>query len=287
MQQLDIPAADGTAIPLNWFEAPRPNAALLILPALGIQARLYDKLATGLAAQGHCSVCVMEQRGHGRSGLRPGRKIRYGLDDILEQDMPAAMAWLAQRAQGLPLLLGGHSLGGHLSTLYAGQHPEQLAGVVHLACAFPYVGDYAAREAKLVRLLCRLMPFFSIVPGYYPGQRMGFGGRESITLMRQWCEWASTGSFDFGGRSDLAAGVAAFAGPVISLSFERDSFATEAAIERALSPFTHARITRRKLGPEQQGEHLGHVGWARGPEGVVQALAQWLETELPISGQGR
>jgi predicted alpha/beta hydrolase len=49
MQQVDIAAPDGTVIPLSWFGADQPRVALL-LPALGIQARLYSKLAEGLSA---------------------------------------------------------------------------------------------------------------------------------------------------------------------------------------------------------------------------------------------
>ena len=280
MQQVDIAAPDGTVIPLTWFTADQPRVALLLLPALGIQARLYSKLAEGLSALG-CSVCLMEQRGHGRSALRPGYGVTYCLDDILDQDMPAAMAWLAAQVPELPLLLGGHSLGGHLSTIYAGQHAQQLAGVVHLACAFPYHAAYGPQQARRVKALCRLMPLFAIFPGYFPGEKMGFGGRESVALMRQWCEWARTGQFDFGGRRDLARHVAGFEGPVLSIAFDQDSFASDAAIELALSPFTSARITRQQLGAAEQGAYLGHVAWAKEPVGVVQVLGDWLSAEFP------
>jgi len=267
-------------IPLTWFPANRARTALLLLPALGIQARLYYKLAQGLAVRG-CSVCLMEQRGHGRSALRPGYRSNYNLGDILDQDMPAAMDWLATLSPGLPLLLGGHSLGGHLSTLYTGRHAAQLAGVIHLACAFPYHGSYDAKQARRVKTLYRLMPLFALFPGYFPGDRMGFGGRESLGLMRQWCEWARTGSFDFGGHVGLAKQVAAFDGPVISIAFERDNFASEAAITRALSPFVNARITRQVLGAAEQDDFLGHVAWAKEPSGVIAALDVWLSTEFP------
>ena len=281
MQQIDIKAPDGTVIPLTWFAADQQRIALLLLPALGIQARLYNKLAEGLSELG-CSVCLIEQRGHGRSALRPGYGVNYSLDEILDQDLPAAMAWLASRAPALPLLLGGHSLGGHLSTIYAGQHAAQLAGVVHLACAFPYHRAYGPKQARMLRTLCRLMPLFAVFPGYFPGDKLGFGGRESLGLMRQWCEWAQTGQFDFGGRNDLAGQVAAFAGPVISIAFDKDGFASDATIDLALSPFTNARITRRQLGAAEQGEYLGHVAWAREPAGVVQVLGDWLATEFKL-----
>jgi predicted alpha/beta hydrolase len=266
-------------VPLNWFVADACQGALLVLPALGIQAKLYTPLAQALAASGW-SVCVMEQRGHGASPLRPGRNVTYRMGDLLDHDMPAALAWLAKQTPGKPLLLAGHSLGGHLSTIYAGQHPGAVAGIVHLACAFPYHRDYQGAQARLIRLLCTLIPICSTVPGYFPGNLLGFGGRESAALMQDWADWAGSGSFDFGDRHGLAEAVSAFKGPVISICFDRDNFATDAAIDRALSPFINGRVTRLRLGSAEQGEHLGHVGWARNPKGVSGALLDWLAREF-------
>ena len=87
MQELETRSSDGTGIPLTWFEADTTRCALLLLPALGIQSKLYNRLGEQLAGEG-CSVCLMEQRGHGRSNLRPARGTRYCLADILEQDIP-------------------------------------------------------------------------------------------------------------------------------------------------------------------------------------------------------
>ena len=278
MQELEIRSSDGTGIPLTWFEADTTRCALLLLPALGIQSKLYNRLGEQLAGEG-CSVCLMEQRGHGRSNLRPARGTRYCLADILEQDIPAALDWMQERTVDAPLLLGGHSLGGHLSTVYSGREPGRLAGVVHLACAFPYYRDYQRSQARMIRLMCSLLPLFSVIPGYYPGQVLGFGGRESIQLMKQWSEWALTGDFDFGGRRGLAQAVDAYRGPVISVAFAKDEFSNEATVQRALSPFTSARITRVQLGEDEQGAHLGHSSWARQPDGVARAVMDWLDTE--------
>ena len=282
MEHTETTAADGTPIPLNWHPANSPQCSLLLLPALGIQARLYDRLGEQLAAQG-CATCIMEQRGHGRSPVNVGRGTGHTLGDFLDYDIPAALEWMNDRVPDQPRLIGGHSLGGHLSTLYAGQQPDRVAGVVHLACAFPYHADYAGKQAKLIRLICSLMPFFAVFPGYFPGHRLGFGGRESLAMMRQWAQWASTGSFDFGTRTGLAEPVSHFNKPVISVSFEQDDFATLAATERALSPFSSAQISRVELGETEQGEFLGHTGWARNPHGVSQTLSRWIARSFAIS----
>ncbi len=279
-QIITVASADGSEVPLYWYPASQPRYAALLLPALGIQAKLYRTLASELASQG-CSVALLEQRGHGLSKVRAGYRQRYSMVDTLEQDIPAALNWLSSQHPQAPLLMGGHSLGGHLSTIYAGQHPTQLAGIVHLACGFPYYRDFAAKEQRLLRFLCTIMPLFSLLPGYYPGDLVGFGGRESMAMMKQWRQWAMSGSFDFDGHTGMAEAVARFTGPVMSVSFEQDNFSTKAAVDRALSPFTNAAVQRAVLGREEQGDYLGHTAWAKRPEGVSKIISQWLQSNWP------
>jgi len=269
-------ASDGVRIPLTWFPASQPRWVCLFLPALGIQAKLYNTLAAALAANG-CSVCLLEQRGHGESPLRASRSVQFGIADYLEKDIPAALAWVRSQAPGLPVLLGGHSLGGHLSTMYCGREGAEIVAVFHVACGFPYHGDFPPRSSRLIRLLCLLIPWFRIVPGYFPGQLVGFAGRESLKLMFDWRDWARTGSFDFGGRKRVVEAAEWFTGPVMSIAIENDDFSSEPARARALVPFRSARVNRLTLGRAEQGEYLGHFSWARQPDGVVRALKAWME----------
>lgn len=276
MQAHFATAGDGVRVPLTWFPAARPRARAVVMPALGIQAKLYFPLASALAASG-CSVLVLEQRGHGRSALRARRGSRYGLSEFLDLDIPAALAWLDGQAPDLPLLLGGHSLGGHLATLYAGCRPERLSGVFHIATGAPYYRDFPARQAWLIRLLCVLVSLFRVVPGYFPGQWVGFGGRDTLQTMRDWRRWALGGRLEIGAGRGLNDAVGAYRGPVLSVSLAEDAYSCPAAVDRALSPFTHARLERHTLGPESQGAYLGHFRWARRPAGVAETILEWMD----------
>ena len=280
MQLQYISTADNASIPVYWFCAENTRTTLLLQPALGIQAKLYLKLAEGLAELG-CATAVLEQRGHGLSSFSPGYSCQYSFRETLDYDIPAVMAWLEQEVPDVPRLIGGHSLGGHLSTIYAGMHPTQIQGVLHFACAFPYIRDYPKRQRRMLRMLCTMIPLFSLVPGYYPGHLMGFGERESLAMMKQWRQWALSGSFDFDERRELAQAVGAFTGEVLSVDFDRDHFSSLPAVERALSPFTNAQVEQQSLGETQQGEFLGHTAWAKRPDGVVTCVGEWLDRRFP------
>ncbi len=165
METFCINAADGCDVPIYWaMPTQQPRVTLLLLPALGIQARLYRQLASALTAQG-CATAIMEQRGHGLSKLKPGYGVRFGVDAFLHQDIPAVMA--------------------------------------------------------------------------------------------------------------------AFDGPVLSVSFERDDFSIHAAVARALSPFSAAKVMRLELGEREQGTFLGHTDWAKQPDDAAAAIGAWLDRHFP------
>ncbi|TNE61244.1 MAG: alpha/beta fold hydrolase [Alphaproteobacteria bacterium] len=274
-----VEAAGGVQVPVKFFGTEgRAKALFLMLPALGVQAKFYSKLASGLAENGIATV-LMEQRGHGASPYRARRGTRFGFADFLDTDIPAAMRWARDRVPAVPLYLGGHSLGGHLSSITAGRNPGDVAGVVHLACGFPYHRLYPGTAGKKIRTLCNILPIVTFACGYFPGERFGFGGREYARLMRDWRDWAVHGNYDYGHVHGVEAEIAAYQGPVMSLSFEQDDYASDQAVEYAFTRFQPANVTHAKLGKAEQGEHLGHFGWAKAPAGVVAKLAPWLHQD--------
>lgn len=282
MKQFEIAAGDGVVLPLSWFPAEKSRWSLLFLPALGIQYRMYDQMATALAAAG-CSVLLMEQRGHGRSPLRASRSVNWGYDDYLQYDLPTALDWMTAQPEAFnrPVIMGGHSLGGQLSSIFSGQHPERLQGVLHVACGSPYHADYEPPKSRLIKTLCRIIPLLRYVPGYFPGTRLGFAGRESLQLMRDWRDWAMSGSLDYGSHRGLQAAIAAYQGALLAVSMDGDEFSCLKAEQTAITGFTSAKICQVRLGKDEPGKRLGHFGWARPPDAVVQAVLGWLQTEFP------
>ena len=103
---------------LEWSQQGVP---LLLLHGFGNEAHIWDDFAPEVAP--HYRTLAMDHRGHGDSAWDPDRA--YDLDTLL-RDVEAVTA-----ALGIDrMVLIGHSLGGRISTLFAGAHPERLAGLV-------------------------------------------------------------------------------------------------------------------------------------------------------------
>ncbi|MBK8940884.1 MAG: alpha/beta fold hydrolase [Polyangiaceae bacterium] len=198
---MQLELGGGARVESRQWSCDAPRASILVLPALGIRASYYQTLAASLAAR-RLSVTTADLRGHGEHSVRVARGVSFGyaalVDDVL------AVARQLKDKQPSPLFLLGHSLGGQLGLLASGAAPELFAGVVLVASGTPYHRGYPPRDARRIRLLARLIPLLTGVVGYYPGERVGFGGRESAGLMRDWARLALEGRFSVQGRDPPA-----------------------------------------------------------------------------------
>jgi len=275
-QEITVRASDGYDVPLDIFEARDPVARLLVLPALGVRARLYRDLGALLAEAG-IDTAVMEQRGHGRSALRPSRQCDYGFREWLQADIPAALDFLRSRQPAAPVFLGGHSLGGHLSLMARSLYAEQVEGVVLLTTATPYYGFFQGQARLLVQCLIAGVPITSALLGYYPGHRIGFGGREARSLMADWLVMARSNRYSASGMSqDLEQKVRSDGCPVLSIYCDRDEFAPLQAIEGVTGRLSNHRIDWFRITSEALGTRADHVSWAKQPGIAAEAIAGWI-----------
>lgn len=120
--RINLPSRGGEMSALEFGPAERP-VDILFTHANGFNARAYASILAPLAADFH--VLAIDQRGHGRSGLKPemeGRTSWYGLRD----DLLALLEALDLRN----VVLGGHSMGGTASILASAEAPGRVKSLV-------------------------------------------------------------------------------------------------------------------------------------------------------------
>jgi len=114
-----VPGAHG--IDLHLLEWSEEGVALLLLHGFGNDAHIWDDFAPAVAP---CyRTLALDHRGHGDSAWDPERRYDH---DTMVADVECATAALGIER----LVLVGHSLGGRIATLFAGRHPERIAGLV-------------------------------------------------------------------------------------------------------------------------------------------------------------
>ncbi|KAF1685912.1 hypothetical protein B1992_10630 [Pseudoxanthomonas broegbernensis] len=264
-------AADGHRWTLQARTPDRPRARLLWLPALGVAARHYLPLAEALAMLG-IATHLHEWRGHGSSSLRPACGLDWGYRELLEQDLPASVACLP--ADGRPLLLGGHSLGGQLACCFAGQATVPVAGLWLVASGTPYWRSFPAPRRWLLPPVYRFLPWLARRQGVLHGRRLGFGGTEARSLIADWARVGLGNRYvASGSRLDLEGGMARLRAPVRGVVLADDWLAPPGSMQALLDKLPNAPRAIVPLDAAALRAPADHFGWMRRPHAVAEALA--------------
>lgn len=271
-QDITCTARDGHRFTVQARVPPSPRAVLLWLPALGIAARHYATFADALAARGIATL-LHEWRGHGGSDLRAGDGRDWGWRVLLQDDLDASVAALAQLAPGVPRIIGGHSMGGQLACCRAALSPGDASAVWLVGSGAPYWRAFPPRERLWLPLVYRFLPWLARRNGHLPGRRIGFGGTEAVGVIDDWSRVALSGRYAARGLdADIEAALAMQASPVHAVALADDWLGPETSLRFLLDKMPTARATVDVLDAAALGTRADHYAWMRTPRAVVDAL---------------
>jgi predicted alpha/beta hydrolase len=276
LERWRVRAHDRHELELLVHKPSEPRAALLFMCALGVEARYYAPFGRAMASKGF-ALAMCDLRGNGTSSLRPSRSVDFGYREIVELDIPAAVSVVRERMPGVPLYVGGHSLGGQLMILHLAAAKPPIAGTVLVACAIPYYRNYRGRSRRFIKLATRLLPFSGSVLGYVPGKRLGFGGEtEARTLMRDWSHNARTARYEpVGSEVDYETALRDAELDLITVNIAKDEMAPAEAVDFMFEKLPRSR-GRRVEARLSEPHRAAHMRWARDPHEVVAAIASWI-----------
>jgi len=274
--EIALRAGDGHRWSLLTRLPVQPRRSLLWLPALGVAARHYLPFADALAARG-VAVFVHEWRGNGSSSLRASRAVDWGYREVLLDDLPASEAAAAAALPGVPRAIGGHSLGGQLACVRLGLMalrgqaiPEALWLV---ASGAPYWRAWPMPRRIGLSWVYRFLPWLAQVNGTLPGRRVGFGGNEARSLIRDWARTGLSGRYAARGvADDLEAGMAGVAIRARGVRLTDDWLVPRASQDFLLSKLPLARVESTDMDAGELGARADHFAWMKQPDAVVAAL---------------
>lgn len=278
---LPVVVADGSRFEVICVSPPGVVRQWLYwLPAMGVPARHYLPLAEALAAAG-VAVAVHEWRGIGSSNRRATRHGNWGYRELLQEDLPAALEEVHRHWPQATCWVGGHSLGGQLSALYAGLHPREFAGLVLVASGAPYWRMF--RHRWWVGTAYVLAPWLARLRGHLPGRRIGFGGNEARGVIDDWARSGRSGRYAAAGLAqDIERCLASQRQPVLALRLHDDWLGPAASLDWLLGKMPQAArtlevITRRDM----DGHRADHFGWMKTPLPIAARVAGWIASQGP------
>jgi predicted alpha/beta hydrolase len=240
-------------------------------------------MADAFAALGHRTI-AFDFRGHGDSAIAPGGT--WGYDDLVRLDLPAVVDCARARGEGRPVMVVGHSLGGHVALAAQGTGAMKADAVVSIA------GNVWLRELEPSRVrwaakvaITRAFTSVTAGAGRFPARALRMGSDdESVAYVGDLSRAVTEGAWrSADGRDDYLASLANVRIPVASVASEGDRInchadCAEAFVRRCAGPVRIVRVTRSDDGGPPPG-HMEIVTTDRARSAVFAALA-WARDQL-------
>jgi len=121
MHPVDKRVKGDAGLDLHLLEWSSEGVPLLLLHGFGNEAHIWDDFAPVVSP--YYRTLALDHRGHGDSAWDAQGRYDH---DTLVRDVEAVTAALGIER----LVIVAHSLGGRVATLFAGRHPERMAGLV-------------------------------------------------------------------------------------------------------------------------------------------------------------
>lgn len=249
---------------VDIYSNPENKQTVILLAALGIAISKYEKLIA-LLVQNNLNVVVADYPHCGRNTPLVSANIDYNYTDLLNNFIPqlAKIAFDIHAQQ--PVLLG-HSLGGHLATLYAQSHSNKVIGVA--------TGNIGLKNWNLkgkINILKAVTVINAMIlkDGYFAGYKISFGNRETKSLMRDWSKVIFTGNYQhIIGHEKVVNNDALF------VYLNGDDFAPMSSMLGLSRYFKHPKIETLDLTKQLKGNQ--HAVWIKQPDEVVKLIKEWI-----------
>jgi predicted alpha/beta hydrolase len=277
-------SSDRTRTVVEWFgeEAIPEKGLVVFLPALGTSVDSYRSMAKAWAGLGY-RVATIELRGGKQNSVKDVRAHNFGYNEILNVDLASIVPRLRAEAAGQPFLLAGHSLGGQFALLYASRHPSEVDAVVLLAAGSNYYGAMPRGERFKRHFGLRAVRTIDQVLRFFPGDKLGFGGRQPLNMILDWTHEALTGRYRvIGNAADYDRDLGQLKAPVLMISLQGDTLVPKPSADYLARKLSQARITQIELRTEGGKVHQ-HFRWVTKPAPILAQVDQWIDTQFSIA----
>lgn len=244
---------------------------------MGVRGSYYEMVGKQFSEVGY-EVVLTDLRGIGNSSVRPSRKVDFGYHEMLELDYKSILEKVKTIFPNKKIFALGHSLGGQLVSLFSAKNSNSFDGVILIACCSVYFKGYGSRQIPTL-FFTQFYYFVSVLLGYFPGKKMGFGGTEAKTVMSDWSNQARTGNYilkndDF----DFEAGLKKVTIPILVISFQADTLAPPKAVSHLIGKFgeTANKEYIYLKNDDSRNDNFGHFNWAKKPNKIVSLIAKWI-----------
>jgi predicted alpha/beta hydrolase len=288
IDDITFPATDGYLLAASLFLPRGPKShAVLINSATAVPRKIYRGFASYLAGRG-CAVLTYDYRGTG--GSRQKAVIGYNrrkslagfkasMSDWAALDTTAAVSWMRERYNSLPLNYVGHSFGGQALGLLPNN--AEVSRALLIAAQAGYWKLMASPERYRVYAMMNYVgtPLTRLL-GYAPGWS-GLGEDLPKDVFLQWVDWMMRKRYLLDDPKLTAnENFHQYRGRMRALCVADDPWATRPAVELLCSAFTSTTPEILTIAPAgAEVSKIGHFGFfrAEGRDTLWRDAAEWIQ----------
>ncbi|MEM1124005.1 MAG: alpha/beta fold hydrolase, partial [Bacteroidota bacterium] len=268
-------------VSLTIYEATdqKEQVIFLLLPAMGVKASYYQPFLTALASTDNCIVISVDLRGLGTSSVRPSADTDFGYLHFIN-DLKTVIRFLKNQYPQRKIVAIGHSLGGQIAILGQAKFPNLLDGLVLVAANSVYYKGWSGKQRYINLLGYTLFPILSRVVGYFPGNKVGFGGKAAKTQLYDWAYVGKNGTYKISGDSlNYEKALKDIQLPILAIDIEGDWMSPPEAMAHLYGKL-HAKspIERFTLTTKATGVQLNHFNWTKHSQPLIQKIIGWSDT---------
>lgn len=293
-EELEIRTADGVALRAVVDDPPEGIAlrgTCVMAHAMFARKSEFGRreragLAQAYAALGWRTI-AFDFRGHGESTMPPGSP-EWGYDDLVRGDLPAVVECARARGDGKPVVVLGHSLGGHVALAAQGTGRMAADGIIGVA-ANVWLRQLETSRLRWAAKLAvkRVMRESADRLGRLPARSARIGSddasgrflRDIVRFMdeERWC------SAD--GEDDYLASLARVQVPVCAVASTGDHLTCHPASAELFVRHCNGPIEMMTVGRGDDGKRApGHMEMVTTPRArrALGAAMAWIESQLTL-----
>lgn len=144
-----------------WFPTDQAEAILIFQHGYGEHSGRYEHVARKLNDSGIAMVGY-DMEGHGRS---PGLLGDIKDIDATAEDLRMVVGELKRQYQNVPVIIGGHSIGGLIAGITASRYPDEVDGLILTSPLLKFASNIPGivqETAKYVNSMAATMPIISL-----------------------------------------------------------------------------------------------------------------------------
>ena len=201
----------------------------------------------------------------------------FGYVELLK-DMDDVIAFITHKYPNKSIVTIGHSLGGQLGCLYScHKNLDVLASIVIAGGNVGYHSWSGMARFKTF-FVTQFFGIISMLMGWFPGKKIGFGGNQPKNIMIDWSRNARTGIYQLRNQKiDYEMVSKDVKSLFLGIVIPNDFFAPYSSTKNLLDKFSSSDREIATIKADSFKEITpNHFSWLKEPGSAIHILASWL-----------